>query len=903
MAQYTPMIQQYLKVKAEAPDAFLFFRLGDFYELFFDDALLAAKELEITLTGRDGGAKEKIPMCGVPYHSAEQYISRLVEKGFKVAICEQTENPAEAKGVVKREIVRIVTPGTIMEGKALDEKSNNYMVSLAESSGEIGLAACDLTTGELHVTSFPASWSSVLDEINVYKPAEIIAKEPLIQQLRSEGAAWFKGTLLSAWEQKNITLVEERFASAYFELAPAGRGAVDVILSYLDVTQKRAMMHLSDLRSYSNQQFLTMDPYSRRNLELVETVMDRSKKGSLYGLLDRTVTSMGSRLLKRWIDRPLLSVDHIRKRQEAVGRLHHELILREELKQCLKNVYDVERLAGRIAYGSANARDLIALRTSLGEVPSLKKECLESGSDTLSMIAETMDDCRDLFDLIGQAVVDDPPISLRDGGLIRDGYHDYLDQLKEAGRSGKQWIAELEQQERKLTGIKSLKIGFNKVFGYYIEVTKSNLSALQEGRYERKQTLANAERYITPELKEKESLILEAQDKMVELEYELFVEIRERLAGQLIRIQLLAGQLAEIDVYQSLADVGAQHRYCCPELSENYDLSIQEGRHPVVESIAKEQQFIANDTSMTRDQDRILLITGPNMAGKSTYMRQVAMICVMAQMGSFVPAKAAKLPIIDHVFTRIGAADDLIGGQSTFMVEMMDIRNMTEKATDRSLVIIDELGRGTSTSEGMSIAQSVIEYLHGKIGCKTLVSTHFHELAALEESLSYLKNYSMAVKESGNQVTFLRKLIEGAADTSYGIYCAQIAGLPEAIIQRSYALLKELEDGSRDPAPGARDFSAVHAQAPLSGEVRDSAVQLSLFEQEAAAAAESKRTRAAASERIQSDDPVDHTSEQTERSETEVAVLQQLDTADLMNMTPLQSMQFIQELKQRLKNQ
>jgi DNA mismatch repair protein MutS len=885
MAQYTPMIQQYLAVKAQVPDAFLFFRLGDFYEMFFEDAINASRELEITLTGREGGADEKIPMCGVPHHSAENYLSRLIEKGYKVAICEQVEDPSEAKGVVRREIVRIVTPGTVMDSKLLGESSNNYIVSLVNLENGYAFTACDISTGELYTTMLPNSWELVIDELNVYSPSEIITDKGLLTSIRETNATWGRSTVLTEWTQADERLLDEHFAddAALPTLTSLNRQGVALMLAYLKETQKRALSHVKHIRVYEPDQYMTMDPFTRRNLELVETVRERAKKGSLLWLLDKTVTAMGARMLRRWIEKPLMSVSRIQERLEAVDLLYNQLIVREDVKQALKEVYDLERLVARISYGNANARDMIALKHSLQQVPLLQEVCAASGSETLRKLVQDMDACEDVMAWIAGAIEDEPPVSIRDGGMIREGYHAYLDQLREASKNGKQWIAELERQEREATGIKSLKIGYNKIFGYFIEVTKANMSSLPEGRYERKQTLANAERYVTPELKEKEGLILEAQDKMVDLEYELFTDLRDRISQHISRLQKLAEVIATADVYQSMAAVSAAYHYRKPEIGEGFDLHIEEGRHPVVEAVIQDGSFIANETSLEEELGRILLITGPNMAGKSTYMRQVAVICLMAQIGCFVPARSARIPIIDRIFTRIGAADDLIGGQSTFMVEMMDIQVMTEKATRKSLVIIDELGRGTSTGEGMAIAQAVIEFLHDRIGCKTLVSTHFHELAHLEESLTHLSNHCMAVKESGRQVTFLRKLIRGAASTSYGIYCAEIAGLPETIIQRSY----ELRNGFEERAAGAAQTAASSERPALAPQQANEAVaakpaaaiqQLSLFEEDSANSPAVKKKLDGKSQ----------------------LVLDQLKGIDLINMTPLQALNLVYEWKQKL---
>lgn len=923
MAKYTPMIEQYLKVKEQARDAFLFFRLGDFYEMFFDDAILASKELEITLTGREGGASEKIPMCGVPYHSAEGYIQRLIEKGYKVAICEQMEDASVTKGMVRREIVRVVTPGTIMDGKSVQDKANNYMVCVTETGGLMSLSACDLSTGELYVTSVPASEEWLRDEIGIYEPSEIIGDASLLDIISSQALPGSRNIVYTAWDRREDQLVRTQFGEpAWARLDEERRACISLLISYLSETQKRSLGQLTQIASYEPGQYMVLDPFTRRNLELVETVRERSKKGSLLWLLDRTETSMGARLLRRRIDKPLLSRIRIEERLEAVEHLYNQYILREDLRMALKEIYDLERLVGRIAFGSANGRDLNALKLSLRQIPSLKELCAQSSSETLRRVAADTDICDDLCELIENAIVDEPPVSVRDGGIIKPGYHERLDEFREASTSGKRWIAELEAKERAVTGIKSLKIGYNKVFGYYIEVTKSNLSSLPEGRYERKQTLANAERYVTPELKEKEGLILEAQEKMVDLEYALFTELRDKLNTEVSRLQKLAECIAEIDVYQSLAAVSAEYRFVKPELSDGYDYIVENGRHPVVEAVMKDSTFIANGTDLCKDGSSILLITGPNMAGKSTYMRQVALLSILAQIGCFVPAERAVIPIVDRIFTRIGAADDLIGGQSTFMVEMADIQVMTEKATPRSLIIIDELGRGTSTSEGMAIAQAVIEYVHDHIGCKALVSTHFHELAHLQESLGGLKNYSMAVQESGDKVHFLRKLMPGAADSSYGIYCARLAGLPGSIIERAYGLLQGLEmaslaavaseqgssavqeeyrGSSVQLAEGQKSVESIHErqQGLLSSgsgldtpDGRGGVVQLSIFGEE-----EEPEPRNAKIGKDQHAIPQENVQDPAVRS-----IIEAVKGADVMNMTPLQAMQFLNELKLQAKD-
>lgn len=883
MAGYTPMMEQYLSVKAEAKDALLFFRLGDFYEMFFEDALTASRELEITLTGRDAGQEERVPMCGVPYHSAEGYIARLIEKGYKVAICEQVEDPKAAKGVVRREIVRIVTPGTVMETKQVGDSSNNFIAGAAEAGGRFGFAACDLTTGELYVTSFDAAPEAVKNVLNVYKPVEAVGDAAALALLREQTAASGRSILCTERDEEDEGLLAAQFPDEPWQAhEKVRRAAVARLIGYLGETQKRSLGHLRTVKAFDPEAYMALDAFTRRNLELTETVRDRSRKGSLLWLLDRTRTAMGSRLLKRWIDQPLLDRAAVERRLDAVEALHRDWMRREELRNELNEVYDLERLVGRIAYGTANARDLNALKVSLDRVPAILEICRAIGAGPLDALAGRMDACTDLAEAIGSAIADDPPVSVREGGLIRSGFDRKLDELREASQNGKRWIAELERKEREATGIKSLKIGFNKVFGYYLEVTRANLGSLPEGRYERKQTLANAERFVTPELKEKEALILEAEERMVDLEYEIFVRLRDHVASQIPRLQRLAEGLAELDLFQSLAEVAAERRYCRPAWSEGYDLYIEDGRHPVVEAVTEGSGFIANDTELTRDHS-ILLITGPNMAGKSTYMRQVAIICLMAQIGSFVPAGRAVLPLVDRIFTRIGAADDLVGGQSTFMVEMKDIQVMTEQATERSLVIIDELGRGTSTEEGMAIAQAVIEYVHDHIKCKALVSTHFHELARLETSLTGLRNGCMAVKESAEGVTFLRKLVPGAADSSYGIYCAQLAGLPDTIVNRAYALI---EAGHRqEPDPHRETAAALQTGRPedLDAVPAPSVVQLSIFAEPepvpaAPAAAEKSKKAASAQDKL----------------------LEKLRKLDVMRMTPLQALEWLNDAKNQL---
>lgn len=905
------MIQQYLSIKEGVQDAFLFFRLGDFYEMFFDDAILASRELEITLTGRDGGDSEKIPMCGVPFHAADAYIAKLIEKGYKVAICEQVEDPSQAKGIVRREVVRTITPGTVMESKSLDGKQNNFIAAVVELDGSYGLASSDLTTGELYVTAFVGRADLLMDEVNVYAPSELVGDEPLLEQLQQLNN-WTKKVPLTPWGMCDEEMLAAQFSvDQLSQISGARRKAVRVLLSYLEDTQKRNLSHLRVLHSYEPNQYMILDYHTRRNLELTETVRDRSKKGSLLWLLDKTQTAMGARLLRRWIDKPLLSKKNIEQRQQAVETLYKDMILRDDIRRELAPIYDLERLVGRVSYGNANAKDLHALKLSLRRIPALVELCEASSSEALGQIVRHVDQCVDLADYIDTVLVEDPPLSLREGGLIREGFDSYLDSLREASKNGKVWLAELERSEREATGIKSLKIGFNKVFGYYLEVSKANIASLPEGRYERKQTLANAERYVTPELKEKERLILEAEEKMVDLEYARFIELRDFLLQHLTRLQRVAAMVAELDVYQSLALVSAENRFVKPTITEQFDMMVVEGRHPVVEAMMEGISFIANDTMLQKEQNQILLITGPNMAGKSTYMRQVALLTIMAQIGCFVPAQSATVPLTDRIFTRIGAADDLIGGQSTFMVEMKDIQMMTEQATASSLVIIDELGRGTSTGEGMAIAQAVIEYVHEHIGCKALVSTHFHELAHLSESLTSLVNARMAVEESGDHVTFLRKLVPGAADSSYGIYCAQLAGLPQSIITRAYHLM-ELE-GQEQHLGG---YQKLTASATAIENARTNSVDASSSVAKTSQAiardvnsnvAETKQHHEAeatltSQEVVQLsifEEPVIELAK-PKLSSAEEQVIKQLKKLDLFNMTPMQAMNALNELKTKL---
>ncbi|RXI97931.1 DNA mismatch repair protein MutS [Anaerobacillus alkaliphilus] len=862
MAEHTPMIKQYLTIKAHYKDAFLFFRLGDFYEMFFDDAKLAAQELEITLTSRGTGVdSERIPMCGVPYHAAEQYIQQLIEKGYKVALCEQTEDPKQAKGVVRREVVKLITPGTVMEGKIIQEKENNFIASVSDFHDETyGFALTDLTTGESFVTIIQGSWQEVINEIATSGAKEIILApnhseekiRQLLQQINVTHSYEESDQLPEALLPLCEGLAQQKLLQTYGRLS-----------SYLVRTQKRSLDHLQPVVYYTPTDFMRIDLHSKRNLELVETLRDKKKKGSLLWLLDKTVTAMGGRLLKQWLERPLIVKEHIEKRLSMVETLIEEFFQREELRESLKEVYDLERLAGKVAYGNVNARELIQLKRSLQQIPVIVSIVQQMNNNYGHDLVKDIDLCEDLFVLLQNSLKEDPPISIKEGGIILDGYHSQLDQYRDASRNGKSWIAELEQKEKQATGIKSLKIGYNKVFGYYIEVTRANLANLAEGRYERKQTLSNAERFITPELKEKEALILEAEEKIEQLEYELFIQIREQVKYYITKLQYVAKKLSEIDVLQSFAYVSEDNQYTKPEFNEDREISIIDGRHPVVEKVLASGEYVPNDVQMHQERE-ILLITGPNMAGKSTYMRQLALIAIMGQIGCYVPATKVRIPIFDQVFTRIGAADDLASGQSTFMVEMLETKNAISKATTNSLILLDEIGRGTSTYDGMALAQAIIEYIHEEVGAKTLFSTHYHELTVLDQELSALKNVHVSAVEENGKVVFLHKVVDGQADKSYGIYVAELAELPEKVISRAKTILASLEN------------------QPVISQVKevDGPVQLSLFMDQSEAPKKQPKPSL---------------------DDDEKKVLTSLKKLDILNITPIEAIQKLNELQKKLK--
>ncbi|WP_079480113.1 DNA mismatch repair protein MutS [Halobacillus salinus] len=797
MAQYTPMIQQYLKIKADQKDAFLFFRLGDFYEMFFEDALKASKELEITLTSRDGGGEERIPMCGVPYHSSENYIRQLVEKGYKVAVCEQVEDPKAAKGVVKREVVQLITPGTVMEGSMLDEKENNFLASLSHfTDGTYTVSYNDLTTGETSVALITGGFDAAMSELYSRPVKEVV----VAHDFPEDHVSILRDRLGYTVSFEDRTNVDESFSHLIKDVQQdkliEGFGR---LLQYIQHTQKRSLDHLQPVKVIELKEYMTLDMYSKRNLELVETIRKKGKAGSLLSIVDETITAMGARMLKQWMERPLLSDPAIETRHNQVEGFLDQFFEREMLREQLQSVYDLERLAGRVAYGNVNARDLIQLRNSLQNMPGILSTLQEFDHHSIKELYRTIDPLDSLKSLLEESIADDAPITIKEGGMIRDGFNEQLDDYRYASKNGKQWIAELEKKERESTGIKSLKIGYNRVFGYYIEVTKANLRYLPEDRYERKQTLTNAERYLTPELKEKETMILEAQEKSVELEYELFLEVRERVKAYVDKLQHLAEQISRIDCLQGFAEVADRNDYARPTYVSGRTVDIKEGRHPVVERVLKGETFVPNNIYMNDETD-ILLITGPNMSGKSTYMRQLALTAILGQMGSFVPATSASMPIFDQIFTRIGAADDLVSGQSTFMVEMLEANHALSHATENSMILLDEIGRGTSTYDGMALAQAIVEHIHEQIGAKTLFSTHYHELTTLEEQLERLQNVHVRAEEYDGHVVFLHQIKEGPADESYGIHVAKLADLPKELIARASDLLEQLESSTKEQA-------------------------------------------------------------------------------------------------------
>lgn len=808
MAEYSPMMQHYIKTKEEYKDCILFYRLGDFYEMFFDDAITASRELELTLTGKQCGTQERAPMCGVPFHSADTYINRLVKKGYKVAICEQMEDPKTAKGIVERQVIRVVTPGTNTDSQSLDESKNNYLMCIYYGEGQFGVAIADVSTGDFYLTEIDQV-SKLTDEINKYVPSEIICNEALfmstldINDLRERlniaitGLdAWYftddlaRNTLLSHFHVKQLSgLGIEDYLS--------GTLASGALLKYLYETQMNGVENMTSIHPYTTGMFMVLDSSTRRNLELVETMREKNKRGSLLWVLDKTKTAMGARLLRSYVEQPLISKEEIEVRYDAIEELNANVMSREELSEYLNPIYDLERLITRISYQTANPRDLLAFRNSIQMIPPILMVLKEFGCKLLADLQENMDSLSDIFSWIDSAITEEPPLTMRDGGIIKDGYNEEVDRLRKAKTDGKTWLADIEAKEREKTGIKNLRIKYNKVFGYYLEVTNSYKDLVPD-YYTRKQTLTNAERYITPELKELEDVILGAEDKLTALEYELFCQLREKITGEIVRIQKTAKAIAGLDVFISLAKVADNYHYCRPKINENGTIDIKNGRHPVVERMISHDQFIPNDTYLDNGKHRISIITGPNMAGKSTYMRQAALIVLMAQIGSFVPADEAKIGLVDRIFTRVGASDDLASGQSTFMVEMNEVANILRNATGNSLLVLDEIGRGTSTFDGLSIAWAVVEHISNPrlLGAKTLFATHYHELTELEGKLDNVNNYCIAVKEKGDDIVFLRKIVKGGADRSYGIQVAKLAGVPETVINRAKEICQELIDNN-----------------------------------------------------------------------------------------------------------
>jgi len=868
----TPMMRQYLEIKSGYPDAILFFRLGDFYEMFLDDAVIASRILDIALTSRNKGAADEVPLCGIPFHSCQPYIAKLVDAGYKVAICEQVEDPKTVKGIVKREVIRVITPGLVIDSDSLRPNENNFLLALVNSQqGRCGIAHLDISTGEFRATE-TADLGAAAAEIASLSPAEVLlCCDNTHDDLHQSLAPVLEGRMvnrLPEWvfaPDRAAGLLRDFFQCDRLEAfgcegQPAIVAAAGAILHYLDETQKGALGHIRPLATYQVAEFMLLDEATRRNLELTETLRDHQRKGSLLGILDRTVTAMGGRLMRRWVQQPLVDVERIQQRQKGVAELVRESILRAELRAELDGVYDLERLNGKIAMATAGAKDLAALRSSLGRLGPLRQRLDGVGEPFLVNLRQDIDPLDDIYQLIAEAIVDDPPFSVREGGMIRDGYDVELDELRTISRQGKGWIARLEQQEKERTGIATLKVRYNRVFGYYIEISRSQLSKVPEG-YERKQTLANAERYITQELKEYEEKVLGAEEKLATLEYDIFHRIRLQVASQGQRIQQTAEKLATLDVVLSLAEVAHDRNYVIPEIHGGDELTISEGRHPVVETMLQGERFVPNDVRMDLHENQILVITGPNMAGKSTFMRQVALLALMAHMGSLIPAKSARIGLIDRIFTRVGASDNLARGQSTFMVEMTETANILNHATHRSLIVLDEIGRGTSTFDGISIAWAVAEHLHdyGRVAAKTLFATHYHELTDLALTRERVKNYNIAVREWNDQVIFLRKIIAGPASHSYGIQVARLAGLPPQVIERAKEVLRNLESGEFEGEGTPR--LARSRLTPGSEKVQAASEQLALF---------------------------DHGAEEIRRS---------LAECDPATMTPLEALNFLDRLK------
>lgn len=809
MAEFSPMMQHYLEIKEKYKDCIVFYRLGDFYEMFFEDAVNVSRELELTLTGRECGQEERAPMCGVPFHAADIYISRLIGKGYKVAICEQLEDPKKAVGMVKRDVIRVITPGTVIETNMLDEKRNNYIMSVCKKGIYFGIAVCDVSTGDFYATQIKETnnFEKLLDEIARFLPAEIVVNDLFnnsteeISKIK-ERFDMYISRLNDEFFSEDVSKIPEDFTLIKEDNKPIENienqlfaiSAINGLLEYFNQTQKIKLEHINTIHFYQIAKYMSLDISARRNLEITEKMRDKSKKGTLLWVLDKTSTAMGGRHLRRWINDPLIDVIAINQRLDAVKELKENAMFRGDIIDLLKKVYDIERLIGKISYGNANGRDLISLKNSVGQIPNLKKLLENSKSELLKDLYLNLDELKDIYETIDKSIVEEPPIVIKEGGLIKLGYNAELDRCKKAMIEGKQWIIDLEAREKELTGIKNLKVSYTKIFGYYIEVTKSFLNMVPD-RYIRKQTLTNCERYITEELKNMEDEILGAEEKSINLEYDLFVEVRNSVAKEIARIQKSALVISTLDVLCSFATVAEDMNYVMPYVDNSGEIEIKEGRHPVIEKMLPSGSFVQNDTYLNKTSDRLSIITGPNMAGKSTYMRQVALITLMAQIGSFVPASYAKIGVVDKIFTRVGASDDLSMGQSTFMVEMMEVASILKDATENSLIILDEIGRGTSTYDGLSIAWAVAEYIADKekCGAKTLFATHYHELTDLEQKIVGIKNYSIAVKEKGEDIVFLRKIVPGGTDESYGIHVAKLAGVPNQVVTRANAILKTLE--------------------------------------------------------------------------------------------------------------
>jgi len=875
------MMVHYLETKKQYPDCILFYRLGDFYEMFFEDALTVSKELEITLTGKECGLEERAPMCGVPYHALDNYLYRLVQKGYKVAIAEQMEDPKQAKGLVKREVIRVVTPGTITSAQALDETKNNYLMGIVYIDERFGIAVSDISTGDFLVTEV-ASERELADEINKFCPSEIICNDAFfVSGVDTEEVKNRYQTVISALDSHFFSdegcrkILKEHFKVGSLDglgLQDYDTGviAAGAVMEYMYETQKSTLSHITTITPYSTGEFMIIDTSTRRNLELLETMREKQKRGTLLWVLDKTKTAMGARLLRTYIEQPLIHKDDIIARQNAIEELNMNYISREEICEYLNPIYDLERLIGRISYKTANPRDLISFKNSLEMLPYIKDLMGEFTTPLLKELWEELDPLEDVHDLVSRAIVDDPPVSLRDGGIIKEGYHEETDKLRHAKTEGKTWLAQLESRERDKTGIKNLKVKYNKVFGYYFEVTNS-FKGMVPDYFVRKQTLANAERYTTDELKELEDMILGAEDKLYTLEYGLFCEVRDTIAAEVLRIQQTARAIAGIDVMTSLSAVATKNNYVKPRINEKGVIDIKNGRHPVVEKMMRDDLFVANDTYLDNTKNRLSIITGPNMAGKSTYMRQTALIVLMAQLGNFVPADEANIGICDRIFTRVGASDDLASGQSTFMVEMTEVANILRNATKNSLIVLDEIGRGTSTFDGLSIAWAVVEHISNPklLGAKTLFATHYHELTELEGTINGVNNYCIAVKEQGDDIVFLRKIVKGGADKSYGVQVAKLAGVPDSVIVRAKELLVELSDA--DITARAKEIAEAgagtpkHAAVPRPDEV--DLQQMSLFDT------------------VKDDD-----------------IVRELGELELGNMTPIDALNTLYRLQTKLKN-